>query len=223
LVLFSYMVRELLRDPLKSYACQFSSYLKGCDWMMDIQGNFEREIVKNTFGDFVNPSCWRKDKLILKGTPKSREGNVMIFGADQGMAGYHPKRFIFDDLHDEKNSNTPEQVAKIVRTFSRTITEIATKETKGIMVATIWNKKDSACKVIKDIEGIDDWDWLSRKKYHEGKIWDIYIRQAIENDYENGEPMTIEARNGIFKTWEKGKIFFPERLNLPVSFLICPH
>jgi hypothetical protein len=47
IVVFSYMVRELLRDPKNiNYALQLSSFSKGCDWMMDVQNNFEKEQVR---------------------------------------------------------------------------------------------------------------------------------------------------------------------------------
>ena len=155
IVIFGYVVRELLRNPEKaSYALQLASFEKGTDWMMEIQNNLEKPEVVKLFGSYKNPTCWRKDKIILRGAPKSREGSVMIFGADQGLAGYHPKRIIFDDLHDDKNSQTPEQVKKIVKTFSRTITDVASKDTKCIMVATIWDRKDSARKIIEQIEGL---------------------------------------------------------------------
>lgn len=214
IVLFSYMVRELLRNPLTaSYALQLASFEKGTDWMMEIQSALEKPEITDLFGRFKNPSCWRKDKLILKGAPKTREGSVMIFGADQGMAGYHPKRVIFDDLHDDKNSQTKEQTIKIRNTFSRTITEVATKDTKCLMVATIYNREDSACKIIEDIEGISDWNYLTQKKYHKGKYWDIYIRQSVEVD-PNGIPITIEAPKKVFRKWDKASLFFPENLSV---------
>jgi len=207
------MVRELLKDRELSYALQFASFEKGTDWMAEIQRNFEKPEVVELFNTAKNPHCWRKDKLIIKGASKSREGSVMIFGADQGLAGYHPKRIIFDDLHDDKNSQTKDQVAKIVKVFSRSITEIATKDTKCIMVATIWDKEDSACKVINEIEGIADWEELLAKKYHQGTYWDIYIRQAIEDNAE-GEKIILKSPTNTFKTWEKAKLFFPEELDV---------
>jgi len=211
IVLFAYMVRELLKDKTKTYALQFASFEKGTNWMMEIQQNFEKPEVVALYGESQNSSCWRKDKLILKGAPKSREGSVMIFGADQGMAGYHPKRVIFDDLHDDKNSTTSDQVAKIVKVFSRTVTEIATKDTKCIMVATIWDKADSAAKIVTDIECIEDWDDILKKRHHKGIYWDIYIRQAVEDD-PDGVPISIHSPKVVYKKWEKAKFFFPEEL-----------
>lgn len=104
--------------------------------------------------------------------PAPRQGNVMVGSIEKGMAGYHFDVTKYSDIVDEKNTETKEQMAKIIDAFAKSKNLRLRPDSWIYLEGTRYDFGDLYGKLIED--------WLTQKP--EQRSWNMFIRGAYVRD-----------------------------------------
>lgn len=86
-------------------------------FLSEIKGHFEHnEELKSLYGDFVNNAPkWDQDEIIVnKRTKHRKDPTIATGGVETPKTGGHVDLIINDDLQDEYNTKTAEQIEKVI-------------------------------------------------------------------------------------------------------------
>lgn len=117
---------------------------------------------------------------------------------------------MLDDIHDEKNVNTREQIDKVDNWFHRTLLPCARPGSKCIVIGTRWAPEDLIGRLIeKKIETVDKDD---PTLIHSNPMWKIIATKALV-EKENGEltsywPENWPVERLLAKKQEVGEVIF---------------
>ena len=112
---------------------------------------------------------WNTEQVdVLPRTDLGRgDPSLQAFGLDQSNVGFHFGRIICDDLHDEKNTRTDDQIAW-VRTHLRLLESVLDPGGELIVVGTRWADNDIYGGIIEEAErGEVAWSILKRRAYND--------------------------------------------------------
>jgi predicted phage terminase large subunit-like protein len=177
-----YTIQTLLRDPNKMVLVYCETYTKALDYVRAIREHIEDEVCE-VFGNVKDQRYWREEGFRVSGrTKKGKEASVTPSGIDKPATGYHYDLIICDDLLGETNTNTADQMEKVKRRFQE-LHSILNPGGRIVVIGTIWDEDDLYCNIIKS-EGVDskDWDKLLKDRVLIGKHWNVYIRQAKDDN-----------------------------------------
>jgi hypothetical protein len=145
IVTVGWTIQQILKDP------NIRVFITNAVW--DLSRNFLREIVglitdksplSDLFGKFNGPgSRFTEDAITIAqrtiGTVK--EPTIMTGGVEKAVTGMHFDIIIHDDLVEENNIGTPEQIKKIIR-FRNNCLDLLDPGGLEIIIGTRWAMGD---------------------------------------------------------------------------------
>jgi len=201
-------IRILIIHEEKSKAAETLSEIK---WHIE-----ENEKFRALFGDLKKEPGWREDKITVATRTKGyKEPTITIAGTDSELTGGHYDIITCDDLVGATNSNSPEQLLRVIEYFQR-LGPLAAPEGKAeyfgntlyVVVGTRWDDGDL-------------YGWLIENFKNE---YEFFIRGALKEgseDLDKGELEfpTILSREKLKRERKKlGAAFFSSQyLNKPIS------
>ncbi len=109
---------RLLRDPNKRILIDSATYDLSTQLVSAISEYLESPKVVALFGTFKTKDDWSSKSItIAQRTKVLKESSVVASGVGSPKTGAHYDTIIMDDLNNEKNSATPEQMEKVVRHY----------------------------------------------------------------------------------------------------------
>lgn len=173
-------IQQIIKNRNLRVCIFCETYGKAVWYVNAIREHLESEKLTSIYGEMRDDKMWREEGIRIKGRTKlQKEPSVCPSGVDKSVTGFHFDLIICDDLLGDTNTNTPEQLLKTKKRFEE-MQSLLEPDGKIIMIGTIWDEDDLYCDIITKQESIEDWMKLLEKKFHKGRDWNIYIRQAIE-------------------------------------------
>jgi len=111
-----YSIWKIIKQPNIRILINSQELKQSKKFLAEIKGHFEhnQELI-SLYGDFVG-SKWNDDEIIVSTRTKHRkEPTIQTGGVETPKTGGHVDLLINDDLHDEHNVNTPEQIDKVIK------------------------------------------------------------------------------------------------------------
>jgi hypothetical protein len=111
-----YSIWRILKNPNIRILINSQELKQSKLFLSEIKGHFEhnQELI-SLYGDYVGPK-WNDDSIIVsKRTKHRKEPTIMTGGVETPKTGGHVDLLINDDLHDEHNTGTPEQIDKVIK------------------------------------------------------------------------------------------------------------
>ncbi len=111
-----YPIWRIIKNPNIRILINSQELKMSKKFLAEIKGHFEHnEEFISLYGDYVG-SKWNDDEIIVSTRTKHRkEPTIMTGGVETPKTGGHVDLLLNDDLHDEHNTNTAEQVEKVIR------------------------------------------------------------------------------------------------------------
>lgn len=108
-----------------------------------IKSHIERnERFRDIFGDWKNIPGWQSDSIVVANRdPRLKDPTIQVGGVNKPVTGGHYDIIICDDLHDDKNSQSPEQCEKVINHW-RTLFPILEPDGQMIVIGTRWSPMD---------------------------------------------------------------------------------
>jgi len=184
LITIGYTIQQILIDPDIRVLINSQDVKISKKFLTEIKGHFEHnEEFISIYGDWIGPK-WTDSEIIVSRRKKHRkEETIQTGGIETPRTGMHVDLMINDDLLDEHNTNTPDQIEKATD-FWKHQQQIPEPHTgRQITVGTRWAVGDT----YDDIQLIEK----QRRKAGLGKGLIVRIRGAHKKD---------------------GSLYFPERL-----------
>ncbi len=114
----AFPIWRLLRDPNKRILIDSATYDLSTQLVSAIAQHLESPQVTGLFGTFRTKEDWSSKSItIAQRTKILKESSVVASGVGSPKTGAHYDTIIMDDLNNEKNSATPEQMEKVVRHY----------------------------------------------------------------------------------------------------------
>lgn len=112
-------------------------------------------VLSKIYGDFkVDDRTWTRDEITIgqRRSPTVKEATVSTAGLETALTGGHYDLIIHDDLVEEKNIGTKEQIEKVV-TFYRNSRPLLDPGGRIIIIGTRWAEDDVYGMIIKELSG----------------------------------------------------------------------
>lgn len=188
IVTVGYSLYRIVQDPNDRILIANATYPMATQFLGQIKNHLQRnEELKGIFGDFAKDADqWREDKIFIGGDKAyvAKEPTVWAQGVSANVTGSHFNIAILDDLVNDTNIGTKEQIEK-VKQYYRQVLDLVDPMPSGhrrvIIIGTTWH-----------------WDDLY--------AW-IQETPEIAQDF---EILKLPAYTG---EWRKGDLLFPTRLS----------
>lgn len=110
----AYPIWRLVRNPNLRILIDSELYTNSCTFLRQIKLNLESRSFETVFGRFKS-RVWNESEIIIsQRTERLKEASVTVGGIGTTKVGQHYDIIIGDDYNSPKNSNTPENAAKVV-------------------------------------------------------------------------------------------------------------
>lgn len=142
---------------------------KATEFLDEIKEHLKNPRLIELFPDILweNPEkeapVWRTDAIVVKRTKIVSGKTIQVFGIDKGITGKHYELVILDDIQDDKNSETSEQIQKVIKRY-KNIVSVLEPTGRIIVVGTRWRQDDIYRYLMRDAG------------------YTAYVRRAIENN-----------------------------------------
>jgi len=140
-----YILWCLARDPEERILLIASTQDKACSFLSEIKAHCEgNDVLLELFPALARGRVWTNDRIVVDGREGFwKEPSIRAVGIDMGKAGGHYTRIVCDDLHDEANSSTGDQCAKVTIQYQR-LRPLLVDQRKGEIrvTGTRWNGSD---------------------------------------------------------------------------------
>lgn len=135
-----------------------------------------------------------------------REPNISCSGIDVVKTGFHYDMIVLDDLHDQNNTRTHEQIQKVIE-YYRLILSLLDPDGLVLVFGTRWANEDLYGYILE----------------HEHEFWKTYVRGALTDEGELLYP-TILSREFLRaqRARQADYIFSCQYLNRPVNLETAP-
>lgn len=175
--------RNLIDSDLRGNAKKFAGLVR---WHLEGNTRF-----RQLYGELKREPGWTEDGFTCKREMESKEPTVYTSGMDQVVVGLHFDRIVCDDLVNDTNVRTKEQIDATMEHLRLLypILEIPdiSPEAELLMTGTRWDDQDLYGQILR-LTGLSDEAIESRLAEGEGEIgdWDIFFRSARHAD---GKPL----------------------------------
>lgn len=111
----------LLNDPNRSVLLAGETHGNAVDVLSEVKGHYESNIkFRQHFGNWVKPSKWKEDKIIIKTRQKQRKDwSVWALGKTGAGTGKHPDDIIADDIAGDEDRDSAASRASTLIFFQR--------------------------------------------------------------------------------------------------------
>ena len=164
LVTVAYPLWVLLSDPNHRFLLVHANRPQAIKYLNEIKWHIESNVpFREIFGDMVGRK-WSEEEIVVKTrTEALKDPSILTAGVEQGVTGGAYDTIILDDLSDQTNTETEEQMVKIYRYFQH-IPPLLDRKKKGkiIVIGTIWNMGDYISRILRNhpeytTNPADDW------------------------------------------------------------------
>jgi hypothetical protein len=183
IVTIGWVIQQVLRNPDIRVLIRNAVWDKARVNLGAIQAYLEDGALPMLFGRFKNQkSYWTKDGCTLthRKSKVVREPTFTTAGLETSLTGYHFDLIVDDDLVDQANSATKEQIQKVINVYNDSF-NLLDRGGTHVVVGTRWNLRDLYGHVIgTDLgtvnglklnpdEGVDGWrktynQWVTMRK-----------------------------------------------------------
>ncbi len=139
-----WIIQQILRNPDVRILLRNAVWDKARLTLGQIQGYLEDGPLPLLFGHFKSPkSYWTKEGCTIKQRKSlvGKEPTLMTAGLETSLAGYHFDIIVDDDLVDQQNSNTKEQIQKVIDVYNDSF-NLLDRGGKHLVIGTRWNTRD---------------------------------------------------------------------------------
>jgi hypothetical protein len=168
----AYAIWEIIRNKNISILLTSDTMKNSIKSLATIKQVLEKhEFFRACYGDLVGEVPWSDTQICVKGrTISSRAYTIEASGADASLVGSHYNLILFDDPHNQKNINTPEQILKIIEYYKGLNPLLDSKNGRMSITATRWHHMDLENHIL--VEEKENFDIYIRAAYWEenGKI-----------------------------------------------------
>jgi predicted phage terminase large subunit-like protein len=175
--------RILIDSDIRANAKKFAGLVR---WHIESNARF-----RQLFGDLTRQPGWTEDYFTVRREHESKEPTVMTSGMDQVVVSLHFDRIICDDLVNNTNITTKEQIEKTVEHYRLLsplleLTEI-NPESEMILVGTRWDDADLYGHILRE-SGRSDQEIMRALADGQAQIgrWTVFYRAAYRGD---GSPL----------------------------------
>lgn len=173
LVTVGYCLFRILNDPNIRILILSGTYQNAVDFVGAIEDHLQRnEKIKELFGDIAkNPVQWKADRFTLSTDRTSigeKEPTVLGAGIESNIVSKHFDLVILDDIVVRENTETAEQIDKVIKRYKDVIDLMDTKA-ELIIIGTRWVDNDA-------------YSWVLDPANHQVESFLTYIKRAMEWD-----------------------------------------
>lgn len=139
-----WIIQQLLRNPDHRILLRNAVWDKARLTLSQIQSYLEDGPLPLLFGKFKNQrSYWTKDgcTITARKSKVSKEPTLMTAGVETSLAGYHFDIIVDDDLVDQQNSSTKEQIQKVKDVYNDSF-NLLDRGGQHLVIGTRWNVRD---------------------------------------------------------------------------------
>lgn len=143
LVTVAWAIQQLLRNPDYRILIRNAVWDQSRRFLGQIQGYLEDSKLPLIFGAFTSPKAiWTKEELeIRQRKVKKASPSIMTAGLETSLTGLHFDIIIDDDLVNDKNTSTKEQIQKVIDVYNDSF-NLLDRGGIHVVVGTRWNVRD---------------------------------------------------------------------------------
>lgn len=143
LVTVAWTVQQLLRNPDYRILIRNAVWDQSRRFLGQIQGYLEDSKLPLIFGPFTSTKAiWTKEELeIRQRKVKKASPTIMTAGLETSLTGLHFDIIIDDDLVNDKNTSTKEQIQKVIDVYNDSF-NLLDRGGIHIVVGTRWSNRD---------------------------------------------------------------------------------
>lgn len=151
----AYPIWRLIRNPDLRILIDSELYTNSCTFLRQIRLSLETAQVESIFGRFRS-RVWNESEIIInQRTKRLKEASITVGGIGTTKVGQHYDLIIGDDYNSPKNSNTPENAAKVVDHYKYNLS-ILEPEGEYIIIGTRYSEADLIGHILSNELGIKD-------------------------------------------------------------------
>lgn len=188
-------IQEVIKNPDIRILIASEKFTISTKFLSEIKGHFEKNTkFRNLYGDLVSKDKWTESEIIVNTRTKWRkEPTISCAGIDVTKVGMHYDRIKVDDPHSDQNTQSQDQIEKVIRWY-RLLFSLLDPGGYLDINGTIWHYGDLYNYIInKERE---------RQKKGRKKRFTVFKRVAFEGTQND----LLEGRV------TKDKLLWPERL-----------
>lgn len=199
-ITITYSIQQIVKDPNIRILINNQDVTIAKKFLSEIKGHFESndEFIA-CYGDFVGPT-WTNDQIIVKQRTRHRkEPTIMCGGIESPKTGMHVDLMFNDDLLDEHNTNTPEQIEKAIEFWKhqQQLPEVK-PQGKQITIGTIWTVDDLYNEIIEMEKGrrktTGKKGLLVRKRGAHNPDGSLYFPERLTEDFLAAKKIEVGSR-----------------------------
>ncbi len=143
LVTVAWAIQQLLRNPDLRILIRNAVWDQARRFLWQIQGYLEDSKLPIVFGKFSSTkTVWTKEEVeINQRKVKKASPSIMTAGLETSLTGLHFDIIIDDDLVNDKNTSTKEQIQKVIDVYNDSF-NLLDRGGIHVVVGTRWNNKD---------------------------------------------------------------------------------
>lgn len=143
LVTVGWTIQQLLRNPNNRILVRNAVWDQARRFLWQIQGYLEDSKLPLIFGSFISPkNVWTKEEIEIKQRKiKKASPTIMTAGLETSLTGLHFDIIIDDDLVNDKNTSTKEQIQKVIDVYNDSF-NLLDRGGIHVVVGTRWNVRD---------------------------------------------------------------------------------
>ena len=143
IVTVGYTIQSLLRNPDELILIRNAVWDQARRFLWQIQGYLEDSQLPLIFGKFVSTkTVWTKEEVeINQRKIKKASPSIMTAGLETSLTGLHFDKIIDDDLVNDKNTSTKEQIQKVIDVYNDSF-NLLDRGGEHVVIGTRWNVRD---------------------------------------------------------------------------------
>jgi predicted phage terminase large subunit-like protein len=181
LITIGYSVFKIINNPNIRILILNATWQMAVDFLTEIKNHLTKtERLQELFLEdgkpwlAENPTEWSQDRITLQRTNQNIKGpTVWAAGIESNLVGSHPDLIIFDDVQVRENTQSREQIEKVILRYKDAL-DLLEPGGQLIVIGTRW------------VEG-DFYSWLMDKDNEIHRSYDIMVKTAYEGNIQTGE------------------------------------
>lgn len=143
IVTIAWTIQQLLRNPNLRILIRNAVWDQSRRFLGEIQGHLEDGQLPLLFGSFKTAkTAWTKEECdIQQKKIKKASPSIMTAGIETSLTGLHFDVIVDDDLVNDKNTSTKEQIQKVIDVYNDSF-NLLDRGGTHIVIGTRWNLRD---------------------------------------------------------------------------------
>lgn len=143
LVTVAWTIQQLLRNPDLRILIRNAVWDQSRRFLSQIQGYLESSKLPLVFGKFTSTkTLWTREEIeIAQRAVRKASPSIMTAGLETSLTGLHFDIIVDDDLVNDKNTSTKEQIQKVIDVYNDSF-NLLDRGGTHVVIGTRWNVKD---------------------------------------------------------------------------------